>query len=64
MENKIKFKDKEIKYLEIDGRVWLSFNHISEILKKPNLYKQEDITIIDDVQYISSTGLKKNPRKK
>jgi len=57
--NKIDFKQNEIKYIRIDGRVWFSFKDISDILKKPSLYRTENVIIIDDVQYMSSVELQR-----
>ena len=46
--NTIDFNQSTIDYVKIDERVWYSFKNISEILKKPNLYRTENVTIIDD----------------
>ena len=50
-------------YIEIDGRVWFSFKDISDILKKPSLYRREDVIIIDDIQYMSSVELQRMLQK-
>lgn len=57
--NTIDFNQSTIDYVKIDERVWYSFKNISEILKKPNLYRTENVTIIDDIKYISSVDLQK-----